>query len=74
MPTPWPSWLTAAHPERAPADALQLFLSTLTTYAHEFNSREKRTSPNVEFIKEKFGYLEADIQARSHHPHVLPGP
>ena len=73
VPTPWPSWLIAAHPERAPADALRPFLSTLTGYVREFNSQERRAGPNVEFIKDKFGYPEEDIEARSHHSHVLPG-
>ena len=73
VPTPWPSWLIAAHPERAPADALRPFLSTLTGYVREFDSQEKRAGPNVEFIKDKFGYPEEDIEARSHYLHVLPG-
>ncbi|KAI0719327.1 periplasmic binding protein-like II [Cerioporus squamosus] len=47
VPTPWPSWLIAAHPTRAPPDALKLFLASLTTY----------------FIKEKFAYPEEDIKA-----------
>ena len=62
MPTPWPSWLIAAHPERASADALREFLGTLSTYVREFNSRESRAGPNVHFIKDKFGYPEEDIQ------------
>lgn len=63
VPTPWPSWLIAAHPERASADALRAFLNTLTTYVRAFDSAEKRSGPNVEFIKEKFGYPEEDIKA-----------
>lgn len=70
MPTPWPSWLIAAHPERAPADALRPFLGTLSTYVREFNSEANRAGPNVEFIKDKFGYPEEDIQVRSYRFHV----
>ena len=57
--------MIAAHPERATSDALKLFLSTLTTYVREFDSEEKRRGANVEFIKEKFGYKEEDIQVSS---------
>ncbi|KAJ3479529.1 hypothetical protein NLI96_g8998 [Meripilus lineatus] len=63
VPTPWPSWLIAAHPTRAPADALRVFLQKLTTYVRNFDSEEKRAHENVEFIKEKFGYPEEDIKA-----------
>ncbi|TBU42376.1 periplasmic binding protein-like II [Dichomitus squalens] len=63
VPTPWPSWLIAAHPERAPADSLREFLGTLSTYVREFNSRENRAGPDVQFISEKFGYPEEDILA-----------
>ncbi|TBU33329.1 periplasmic binding protein-like II [Dichomitus squalens] len=63
VPTPWPSWLIAAHPERAPADSLREFLGTLSTYVREFNLRENRAGPDVQFISEKFGYPEEDIQA-----------
>ncbi|TFK92669.1 periplasmic binding protein-like II [Polyporus arcularius HHB13444] len=63
VPTPWPSWLIAAHPTRAPADALKPFLATLTTYVRAFDSPESRNSADVDFIKEKFGYPEEDIKA-----------
>ncbi|RPD60126.1 periplasmic binding protein-like II [Lentinus tigrinus ALCF2SS1-7] len=63
VPTPWPSWLIAAHPTRAPADALKPFLATLTTYVRAFDAAEKRESADVEFIKDKFGYPEEDIKA-----------
>ena len=62
VPTPWPSWLIAAHPTRAPADALKPFLATLTTYVRAFDSPDKRASEDVAFIKEKFGYAEEDIK------------
>ncbi|OSX57786.1 hypothetical protein POSPLADRAFT_1076248 [Postia placenta MAD-698-R-SB12] len=63
VPTPWPSWLIAAHPTRATPVALRTFLSTLTTYVQTFDSPEKRAQDDVEFIKAKFGYPEADINA-----------
>ena len=65
VPTPWPSWLIAAHPTRAPADALKPFLATLTTYVRAFDSAEKRELADVEFIKDKFGYPEEDIKVRT---------
>ncbi|KAF9243415.1 periplasmic binding protein-like II [Melanogaster broomeanus] len=46
VPTPWPSWLIAAHPTRAPAPDVSAFLGTLSGY--------HRAGPSVEFIKEKF--------------------
>ena len=61
MPTPWPSWLIAAHPTRASSEALRTFLQTLSTYVRTFDSQEKRAEEDVRFIKEKFGYPEEDI-------------
>ena len=63
MPTPWPSWLIAAHPsqERASARDLRTFLDALSTYVVSFDAPENRAGPNVEFIKETFGYREEDI-------------
>ncbi|THH28483.1 hypothetical protein EUX98_g5710 [Antrodiella citrinella] len=58
VPTPWPSWLIAAHPTRAATEALTKFLATLS-----FDSEESRKTANVEFIKAKFGYPEEDIRA-----------
>lgn len=63
VPTPWPSWLIAAHPTRASSDALRTFLQTLSTYVRSFDSQEKRAEADVQFIKEKFGYPEEDIRA-----------
>ncbi|KAF8589809.1 periplasmic binding protein-like II [Ramaria rubella] len=65
VPTPWPSWLIAAHPspERAPPAAVRAFLTTLSEYVRAFNSSEKRAGANIEFIKEKFNYPEEDIKA-----------
>ncbi|KAI0043812.1 hypothetical protein FA95DRAFT_1627735 [Auriscalpium vulgare] len=65
VPTPWPSWLIAAHPspDRAPPDALRVFLHGLSSYVRAFDSEEKRESADVEFIKGKFGYPEEDIKA-----------
>jgi hypothetical protein len=63
VPTPWPSWLIAAHPsqERAPTDEVRAFLVALSTYVVSFDAPENRAGPNVEFIKETFGYPEEDI-------------
>ncbi|KAJ7455333.1 hypothetical protein B0H11DRAFT_2067698 [Mycena galericulata] len=58
VPTPWPSWLIAAHPspQRAPPDA------GLSGYVREFDSAANRAGPNLEVIKAKFGYPEEDIE------------
>ncbi|CAE6425573.1 unnamed protein product [Rhizoctonia solani] len=65
VPTPWPSWLIAAHPspERADPAALRNFLGKLTEYVSKFDSSEQRAQADVEFIRERFGYPEADIRA-----------
>jgi len=65
VPTPWPSWLIAAHPsqDRAPSHELRAFLSALSAYVIAFDAPENRAGPNVEFIKETFGYTEEDIGA-----------
>ena len=62
MPTPWPSWMIAAHPTRASDDALRTFLNELSGFVRTFNSEEKRAKDDVEFIKEKFGYPEEDVK------------
>ncbi|KAF8206285.1 hypothetical protein K438DRAFT_2088772 [Mycena galopus ATCC 62051] len=38
VPTPWPSWLIAAHPTRASPEALRSFMSSLSGYVRDFNS------------------------------------
>ncbi|EGN91922.1 hypothetical protein SERLA73DRAFT_191847 [Serpula lacrymans var. lacrymans S7.3] len=65
VPTPWPSWMIAAHPsaERANPSAVREFLSNLSGYVRSFGSEEQRKSASVEFIKDKFGYPEEDIRA-----------
>ncbi|KAI0001407.1 periplasmic binding protein-like II [Russula compacta] len=65
VPTPWPSWLIAAHPsqDRAPTLKLRAFLEALSTYVVTFDAPENRAGPNVKFIKETFGYPEEDIGA-----------
>ncbi|KAA1467629.1 periplasmic binding protein-like II [Dentipellis sp. KUC8613] len=63
VPTPWPSWLIAAHPERAAAETLRTFLQTLSTYVRAFDAPAQRAGADVQFIREKFGYPEADIKA-----------
>jgi len=65
VPTPWPSWLIAAHPspERAPEEAVRRFLADLTAYVRQFDSEENRAVKDIDFIKEKFGYPEEDIKA-----------
>jgi hypothetical protein len=64
VPTPWPSWLIAAHPgaERCPPDELRAFLSTLSEYVRAFDSSEKRAGANVEFIKNTWSYPEEDVK------------
>ncbi|KAF9565413.1 periplasmic binding protein-like II [Agrocybe pediades] len=63
VPTPWPSWLIAAHPERASSEAVSSFLTGLTAYVNAFNSEESRKTANVPFIEQKFGYPKEDIEA-----------
>ncbi|KAG6842360.1 hypothetical protein C0991_010650 [Blastosporella zonata] len=65
VPTPWPSWLVAAHPspERAPVDDVRVFLAELTTYVRNFDSKESRENANVKFIETHFGYPAEDIKA-----------
>ena len=64
MPTPWPSWLIAGHPDRAFPDATKKFMARLTDYIVAFNSEESRAKKNVAFIEEKFGYSKKDIEVR----------
>ncbi|KAF8486060.1 periplasmic binding protein-like II [Russula ochroleuca] len=65
VPTPWPSWLIAAHTShvRAPSNELRAFLDALSTYVVSFDAPNNRAGPNVTFIKETFGYREEDIGA-----------
>ena len=63
VPTPWPSWLIAAHPERASSGAITAFLTGLTEFVQEFDSEESREKLNVPFIEAKFGYPKEDIKA-----------
>ncbi|KAH8117882.1 periplasmic binding protein-like II [Phellopilus nigrolimitatus] len=64
VPTPWPSWLIAAHPNtaRAPPAALRSFLAGLSGYVRAFDAPAAREEADVAFIKEKFGYAEADVR------------
>src|SRR5271154_5442153 len=63
VPTPWPSWLIAAHPTRAPRAAVRTFLVQLTQYVRTFDTPVSRKGPGLEFIKSTFGYPEKDIKA-----------
>ncbi|KAF8071884.1 hypothetical protein FPV67DRAFT_1560629 [Lyophyllum atratum] len=65
VPTPWPSWLIAAHPSstRAPVDEVRAFLEGLTKYVVAFDSSENREHANVKFIETNFGYPAKDIKA-----------
>ncbi|KAF9468015.1 hypothetical protein BDZ94DRAFT_1287324 [Collybia nuda] len=65
VPTPWPSWMIAAHPSptRAPQDEVRVFLETLTKYICTFDSAENRARANIDFIAAKFGYPVGDIEA-----------
>jgi hypothetical protein len=62
VPTPWPSWLIAAHPERASSEAVTAFLTGLTEFVREFDSEGSRENLNVPFIEAKFGYPKEDIK------------
>ncbi|KAF7312432.1 hypothetical protein MIND_00256700 [Mycena indigotica] len=61
VPTPWPSWLIAAHPSpaRAPVDQVTAFMTKLSEYVRSFDSSPTR----ADVVKAKFGYPEEDIQA-----------
>lgn len=65
VPTPWPSWMIAAHTseERASSSAVRNFTAALTDYVRAFDSVESREKANVDYIKDKFGYPEVDIKA-----------
>ncbi|KAJ3529879.1 hypothetical protein NMY22_g8819 [Coprinellus aureogranulatus] len=63
VPTPWPSWLIVANPERADPKDVKHLLERLTGFVREFDSEEKREKDDVKFIKEKFGYPEEDVKA-----------
>ncbi|CAE6454949.1 hypothetical protein BN14_02935 [Rhizoctonia solani AG-1 IB] len=63
VPTPWPSWLIAAHPDRAEPTPLKNFLGALTGYVTKFDSDEQRAQADVDFIQKRFGYPEEDIRA-----------
>jgi len=65
VPTPWSSWLIAAHPSptRAPQEEVRIFLETLTNYAGTFNSAASRAGPNIDYIATNFGYPVEDIKA-----------
>lgn len=65
VPTPWPSWMIAAHtsPDRCPRDNVINFVATLTSYVNEFDSEASRKEKDVEFIKKHFGYPEKDIKS-----------
>ena len=56
--------MIAAHvsEDRAPAQRVREFTATLTNYVRSFDSDENRRNANIEFIKERFGYLEKDIK------------
>jgi len=65
VPTPWPSWMIAAHtsPTRAPPGAVRSFLDALTPFATNFNLQSNKETVDVEYIKAQFHYAEEDINA-----------
>jgi hypothetical protein len=65
VPTPWPSWLIAAHPSesRCPSATLKSFLGTLSEYVRSFDSAAKRETENVEYIVKNWDYKEEDVKA-----------
>lgn len=75
VPTPWPSWLIAAHPSetRAPTAALNRFLNALTGYIRSFDADSNRFGNSLDFIQEKFGYPEEDIKESWHFIFPLSG-
>jgi hypothetical protein len=64
VPTPWPSWLIAAHPSdtRCPPEELKTFLSTLSEHVRVFDSPEKRNKDDIEFIVKTWDYKESDVK------------
>ncbi|KAH0833041.1 hypothetical protein J3R83DRAFT_12032 [Lanmaoa asiatica] len=63
VPTPWPSWLIAAHPTRTAPFDVREFLDTLSGHVRTFASPEHRAGPSVAFIQQTFGYPEEDVKA-----------
>jgi len=63
VPTPWPSWLIAAHPTRAARSDAIAFLAGLSVHVRKFASPEQRAGPSVDFIQRTFGYPEEDVKA-----------
>jgi hypothetical protein len=65
VPTPWPSWLIAAHPSetRCPTATLKNFLDMLSEYVRSFDSAAKRETENVEYIVKNWDYKEEDVKA-----------
>ena len=64
MPTPWSSWMIAAHPSRTRAleEEVKSFLKFLTQHVRSFDSVDSRAGADVEYIKTHFGYLAEDIK------------
>ncbi|KAI0317062.1 periplasmic binding protein-like II, partial [Amylostereum chailletii] len=65
VPTPWPSWLIAAHPDptRAPPAALRAFLAALSAAVAAFDAPAARAERDVAFVRDRFGYPEEDVRA-----------
>jgi hypothetical protein len=63
VPTPWPSWLIAAHPTRAAPGDVRTFLERLSSHVRTFASPEQRAGPSIAFIRQTFGYPEEDVKA-----------
>ncbi|KAG1766832.1 periplasmic binding protein-like II [Suillus placidus] len=62
VPTPWPSWLIAAHPTRGEPVAVRTFLDNLSRHVRAFASAEARAGPSVKFVMDTFGYPETDVK------------
>jgi hypothetical protein len=62
VPTPWPSWLIAAHPTRGEPAAVRTFLNNLSRHVRAFASTEARAGPSVKFVMDTFGYPETDVK------------
>lgn len=65
VPTPWHSWMIAAHNDesRAPQTDVSAFLRNLSLYVKQFDSPEKREKDDVDYIHRNFGYEVEDIKA-----------
>ena len=72
VPTPWPSWLIAAHPSRVPLKDVGTFLKELTRHVRDFDSEANRVRADIKFIQKNFGYAVEDIEVMNRLNHWRP--